>query len=488
MSENSPKTFQVYIDGDWTAGSSSKTFEQRNPARMSEVTSRFPSCTAEDTRKAIAAAEKAFPLWRDTPPLERAKYLKKAWNLMIQRREEISRVMTLENGKTLKESLMEIDAAISEMEFQIAEGVRMYGDTLPSGRPGVFAYSVRCPLGAVGIISPWNFPFNVPTRKCTPALMAGNTVVYKPASLTPQMGLKFTELFVDAGLPAGVFNLVTGSGREVGNTLVMDPRIKAISFTGSTAVGKGIQKLAAENLTRTQLELGGKNPIVVLEDADLDIAADAAVTATYACAGQWCTSTSRAVVVSSIIREFTERVVQKTKALRVGEGTTPGVDMGPVCGTEQLNTILDYIEKGKRQGAALLTGGHRLTGPEYDDGCFIAPTVFGAVRPDMTIAQEEIFGPVMSIIEVKDFEEAVQVANGVVYGLSSSIYTNDLQRALTFLERTDVGLTHVNMLTAAREPQLSFGGVKESGFGIPESGKTGIEFFTEHKVAYVKYR
>ena len=483
---NNMATFLNYINGEWIASEGGKMFEQNNPAHLSEVTGLFQFSTRNDTLRAIDSAEKAFPSWKKMSPHERADILKKALALMVERKEDIANVLTLENGKTLAESRGEINSAIKEMDFQISEGLRMYGETVPISIAGVLAYSVREPLGIVGIISPWNFPVNVPFRKCTPALMAGNTVIFKPASLTPRTGIKIVELFHDAGLPRGVLNLVTGSGKDVGNTIVEEPRVKAISFTGSTEVGIGIHKKASANLTRTQLELGGKNPMVVLEDANLEEAVSAAVKAAYACAGQWCTSTSRVILVKEIAAEFTEQVVEKVKSIRVGDGMEDGIDMGPVCGTEQLKNICAYIEKGKAEGAKLLTGG-RLTGGEYEDGCFIAPTVFAGVKPDMTIAQEEVFGPVLSIIEVRDFDEAIKVANGVRYGLASSIYTNDLKRALTFLERTEVGLTHVNMITAYKEPHLSFGGIKQSGVGIPEAGKTGIEFFTEHKVAYVKY-
>ncbi|MCF6287562.1 MAG: aldehyde dehydrogenase family protein, partial [Candidatus Hydrogenedentes bacterium] len=334
---------------------------------------------------------------------------------------------------------------------------------------------------------PWNFPFNVPGRKCTPALMAGNTCVLKPANLTPHTGILFTELFEEAGLPKGVLNCVTGSGNTVGETLVTDPRIKAITFTGSTGVGKGIAQKAARNLTRTQLEMGGKNPTVILEDADLDAAVDAVLKAAFACSGQWCTSTSRAIVASDIADVFTQRIVEKAKGLRLGPGTDSATQMGPVCGQAQLNTIMGYIEKGKREGATLLCGGNRLEEGDYAEGTYILPTVFGNVRPEMTIAQEEIFGPVLSVITVEDFDEAIAVANGVSFGLSSAIFTQDISAAMRFVEASEVGLTHVNTLSALKEPQLEFGGIKESGFGLPEAGRSGIEFFTEHKVAYIKY-
>jgi aldehyde dehydrogenase (NAD+) len=481
-------SFKMYINGKWVKSGSKRIFEHRNPARLSQVTGLFPMSTPEDSDHAITAAQEAFPDWRATPPNKRMEILKKVLIGMGEKRNDLARVLTIENGKTLAESQAEIDSAIEEMDFQIAEGLRAYGETVQVNASGVLAYSIREPLGVVGIITPWNFPLNVPVRKCTPALVAGNTCVFKPASLTPQTGLRFVELFQKAGLPPGVLNVVIGSGQDVGDAIVTDPRIKAISFTGSTEVGIGIHKKIAQNLTRSQLELGGKNPVVVLEDANMDDAVNAILKASYACAGQWCTSTSRAIVIEEIAGEFIERVLEKVKKIRVGNGLDEGVDMGPVCGKAQMEHILSFIEKGKQEGAQILLGGGRLNGPQYDDGCFIAPTVFSGVKPNMTIAREEIFGPVLSIMVVKDFDRAVEMANGVRFGLSSSIFTNDLSRALSFLEQTKVGLTHVNLMTSFKEPQLSFGGIKESGFGIPEAGKTGIEFFTEHKVAYIKYR
>ncbi len=480
--------FKNYIGGGWTGGSDGETFEQHNPADLREVTGLWPASTRGDVRDAIRAAQEAFPAWSSLSPLKRAEYLKRAHRGMVERADELAEVLTRENGKTLDESRAEINAAIGEMEFQINEGVRLGGETRPVSRDGVLAYSVRQPLGVVSIISPWNFPFNVPGRKCTPALMAGNTCVFKPASLTPRTGARFVELFVDAGLPPGVLNFVTGSGAVVGEEMITNPAIKAVSFTGSTQVGRRINQKASQIMARVQLEMGGKNAVVVLEDADLEEAVESAVTAAYACAGQWCTSTSRAIVVEDVAEAFVEEVVDLANQIVVGNGLEEGTTMGPVCGTDQLHSILNYIEVGRQEGATSVLGGRRLTGGEYDHGCFIEPTVFTDVTPDMTIAQEEIFGPVLSVITVGDFEEAIEVANGVDYGLASSIYTADLQRALTFLERTEVGLTHVNMMTALKEPQFSFGGVKASGYGIPEAGKTGIEFFTEHKVAYVKYR
>ena len=482
------QTFPIYINGQWEDMADHPTFEQRCPANLDEVTGLWPASTRGDAQRAIEAAQEAFGPWSRWTVQRRAAILKVAHEAMKRRRDEFAEILTRENGKTLTESRTEIDSAILEMEFQIHEGVRVYGQTAPSSMDGVFAYSTRQPLGVVAIISPWNFPFNVPGRKITPALMAGNTCVFKPASLTPQTGLKFVELFVEAGLPAGVLNFITGSGGTLGHELVTHSLVKAISFTGSTQVGRQIHQQAARNMTRTQLEMGGKNASVVLEDADLDQAAEAVAKAAFACAGQWCTSTSRAIVIHGVAAEFRERVLELTRQIKVGNGMDPAVAMGPVCGTQQLESILDYLKMGKEEGATPLCGGGRMTGGEHKIGCFVEPTLFADVQPEMRIAQEEIFGPVLSIMEVADFEQALQVANQVDFGLSSSIFTSDLQKAFTFLEETEVGLAHVNLMTAVKEPHLSFGGVKASGFGLPEAGHTGIEFFSEHKVAYVKYR
>ena len=480
--------FYNFIDGQWLPSSDGRFFAQQNPANLDEVTGMWPASARADAIRAIEAARQAYPGWRGLSPFKRAEYLKKALQAMLERRAELAEVITRENGKTLRESLAEVDSAVREMEYQIHEGLRLFGETAPSALDGVLAFSMRVPLGVVSVISPWNFPLNVPGRKITPALMAGNTCVFKPSSLTPQTGMRFMELFVEAGLPAGVLNFITGGGSTVGDELVTNSAIKAITFTGSTEVGQRINQKAAQIMARTQLEMGGKNPIVVLDDANLADAAQSAVAAAFACAGQWCTSTSRMIVDKKIAEPLKRLVLQEVQKIAVGAGLDPGSTMGPVCGMDQLKAVLRYIETGKEQGAELLFGGARSKGLTFDRGCFVQPTIFGAVTPDMTIAKEEIFGPVLSIMEADGFDEAIALANSVRFGLASSIYTADLRKAFAFLEKTDVGLTHVNMMTAYKEPQFSFGGVKASGFGIPEAGGTGLEFFTEHKVAYIKYR
>jgi aldehyde dehydrogenase (NAD+) len=464
-----------YIGGQWRPAASGRTFEQHNPAKLAEVTGTFAESGAQDADAAIAAAKAAFPEWRALSPQARKRFLEQSLGAMRARRDEIAAVITRENGKSLREARNEVDSGLREMDYQISEGLRACGQTVPVEAGGTLAYSTREPLGPVGIVTPWNFPFNVPSRKCTPALMAGNTVVLKPASLTPRTGLLYAELIAAGGVPPGAINCVTGAGRAVGNAIVGDSRIKAISFTGSTAVGKAIQVEAARNLTPTQLELGGKNPAIVLADADLDHAVAEIVRAAYTVAGQWCTSTSRVIVVEEIAEQLTSKLVAAVRGI-------------VVCGAQQQKDVLRYIDVGKAEGARLLCGGAALTGAAHDGGCFVAPTIFGGVTRTMKIAREEIFGPVLVIVTVRDFEEAVAVANDVAYGLASSIFTNDLKRALTYMERAEVGIAHVNLMTPMREPQLPFGGVKESGVGLPEAGSSAIEFFTHHKVCYVKYR
>lgn len=474
-----------YVNGQWAASSGSETYEQRNPADLTSITGVYQSSSQEDTRAAINAAQGAFASWSALSVYERGEYLKRVLELMKARIDSIAAVITAENGKTLQESRGEVNAAIAEMEFQIHQGLRLGGEIQPSRQAGVLAYQIRRPLGPIAVISPWNFPFNVPARKMTPALMAGNTCILKPAQLTPGSGEEFIRLFDEAGLPPGVVNFVTGSGRVVGEELVSNPAIQAITFTGSTEVGTAIHIKAAAGLKRTQLEMGGKNPLVVLDDADISAAAKAAAVAAFSCAGQWCISTSRTLVQKTVLQAFTDQLLERTKKIIVGPGNDPATTMGPVCGESQCTGILNGIETGKEEGAKLLTGGNRISNGDLAKGCFIEPTVFADVQPDMFIAQEEIFGPVLGIIPVDGLDDAIKIANGSKYGLGASIYTHDISKAMKFTEEIEAGLTHVNMHTAYKEPQLSFGGVKESGHGVPEAGKTGIEFFTEHKTVYI---
>lgn len=479
-----------FINGKWIDSASGATYEHLDPADLTKVTGVWPMSTTEDTRTAIDAAQEAFKTWSKISVFERAEYLKKAVALMAERVDEIGEIISIENGKILAEGKGEVNAALGEANHHINEGIRVVGpqETRPVSQDGVLAYIINRPLGVAGIITPWNFPFNVASRKMFPALIAGCPCVLKGAQLTPGSSAAFVKLMADAGLPPGVVNFVSGSGRVVGEELVTNPVVKAISFTGSTEVGIGINAKAGATLTRTQMEMGGKNATVVLKDANLEAAADAIILVGFLCSGQLCTSTSRVIVEKSVHAKVVDLLKQRVEKMVVGPGRDAKSTMGPVCGKAQLEEIMAGMEKAQKEGAEVVIGGNQLTADGFDKGCFIEPTLLDGVTSDMFIAQEEVFGPIISIMPVNDFDEAVEVSNATTYGLASSVFTNDLEKAMTFIDKSDVGLAHVNMHTAAREPQFSLAGVKASGFGIPESGHTGIEFFTEHKVAYVKYR
>jgi acyl-CoA reductase-like NAD-dependent aldehyde dehydrogenase len=405
---------------------------------------------------------------------------------MEKQKDELARTLTREEGKTLKESLVEVQRTINILEFTAGEGRRIGGETVPSETPRNFTYTIKQPLGVVGAITPWNFPVAIPVWKAAPALVAGNTVVLKPAELTPQTCVQICEIFEQAGLPAGALNMVLGAGEEVGDELLRSPEVRAISFTGSNDVGSLIYATAAKQMKKCQCEMGGKNPVVVLKDADLALAADSVVAGAFGSSGQRCTATSRVVVEESIANQFVEMIVERAKKLKVGNGLDASVDVGPLVDEQQHKTVLRYIEMGKKE-ATLLLGGGPPSGPAADNGYFVAPTVFDRVPWDSTIAQEEIFGPVLSVIRVPDFEEALRVANSVKYGLSSSIYTNDAVRIFEFIDRIETGMTHVNAPTVVSEAQMPFGGVKATGVGLREMGRVAIDFYTELKAVYIDY-
>ncbi|MFZ0787005.1 MAG: aldehyde dehydrogenase family protein [Candidatus Acidiferrales bacterium] len=471
-----------YINGRWVESRSTATLERRNPADLNEVLSVSPLSTRAEVGEAVAAAKAAFPAWRDTPAPTRGKILARAAALMEKRKEELARTLTREEGKTFKESLVEMQRSINILEFTAGEGRRIGGETVPSETPRNLTYTIKQPLGVVGAITPWNFPVAIPVWKAAPALVAGNTMVIKPAELTPQTCAQMCEIFEQAGLPPGVLNMVLGAGEEVGDELLRSPDVRAISFTGSNEIGSLIYATAAKQMKKCQCEMGGKNPVVVLKDADLALAADSVVAGAFGSSGQRCTATSRVVVEESIANQFVEMLVERAKKLKVGNGLDPATDVGPLVDEQQLKTVLRYIDTGKKE-AALLQGGGRAG----DNGYFVAPTIFDQVRWDSTIAQEEIFGPVLSIIRVPDFEEALRVANSVKYGLSSSIYTNDAARIFEFIDRIESGMTHVNAPTVVSEAQLPFGGVKATGVGLREMGRVAIDFYTELKAVYIDY-
>ncbi len=475
-----------FINGRWVESRSTRTVERRNPANLDEVIGLAPLSTREETREGIAAARAAFAAWRDTPAPVRGRVIAKAAILMEQQKEELARILTREEGKTFRDSLGEVQKSINILEFMAGESRRLGGETLPSELPKNFAYTLKQPLGVVAAITPWNFPVSIPVWKMSPALIAGNTVVFKPATLTPFTGAKVVEIFEQAGAPAGVLNMVVGAGGEVGDELLQHPDVRAVSFTGSNEVGSELYAQGARKMKKCQCEMGGKNPLVILADADLPLAVESAAFGAFASTGQRCTATSRVVVEEKVADRFVEMLVERARKFKVGNGLEPSVDMGPAVDEAQMKTDLRYIEIGKKE-AKLLLGGERLSGTGYDRGYFVAPTVFDQVQWDSNIAQDEIFGPVLSVIRVRDFDEALRVANSVRYGLSSSLYTNDAAKIFEFIDRIETGITHINSPTVGGEAQLPFGGMKATGVGLREMGRVAIDFYTELKTVYIDY-
>lgn len=477
--------YQNYINGVWCDSESKDCFTVADPADLRRICHSYPRSVPGDMNRAIEGARSAFQSWSGVSLAEKSGIMRRASNIIQENREQIARVITETNGKLLSESMAEIDAAVLELEYQIGEGERQFGQVGDGYGTSIMGYSRKEPLGVISAIIPWNFPFNIPFRKLVPALMAGNTAILKPASQTAAVGELVLHIFVAAGVPAGVLQFVTGSGSTLSQSLVAHKDIKAVTFTGSTEVGRKIANLAAKNFTRTQLEMGGKNPMLVLQDADLNAAADAVVVGAFSCAGQWCTATSRLIIEESIADALVDKVVAKTSQLRLGPGIDSTSSMGPVCGQHQLNSVLRHIEQAESEGARLLMGGCQTSDNELTHGCYVMPTIFEDVDEGMSLSQEEVFGPVLAIMRVSDYEEGLALANAVPYGLSSSIFTNDLDKALHFVEHTEVGLTHVNVHSAYKEPQHCFGGYKCSGFGLPEAGRSGIEFFQAEKSVYI---
>ena len=476
-------TFDNFVGGRWTSSKTGQTFENENPSARGSSLGCFQSSSPDDIDEAIGAAAAAFRTWRGTQVVERQQYVSEFLRLLKASRDELARIVTLENGKTIRESSAEVDSALVEGSYHLTQVSAFYGHTGPGAFRDITTWVQYQPLGVVGVISPWNFPMNVMCRKTLPALLTGNTVVFKPASFTPWSGVFMASLFERAGLPAGVFNCVTGAGSSVGNRLVEDPRVRAISFTGSTEVGKTIQARAARNLTRTQLELGGKNALIVMADADLDASLDAAVIAGFSNAGQWCTSTSRILLQRSIAGSFLERLIARCDTLIVGDGSLEATDMGPVAGPQQYRDIQTAIRKAQTDGARMVAGGDAGLPP---DGYFIRPTVFTGVRCDMDIFREEIFGPVLAVSEFDALDEALDVANDSIYGLSSAIYTRDIRTARRYIDGIEAGLAHVNVHTGYKEPSMPFGGVKLSGAGLPENSESGLEAFVDRKAVYLR--
>ena len=475
-----------YVDGQWVESRSGRTQERRNPANLDDLLGLAPLSSREEIHEAVAAARRAFPAWRDTPAPVRGRSILHAAQIMTEQKDTLARLMTREEGKTVSESLGEVQRTINTLEYMAGEGRRLRGETLPSELPRNFIYTLRQPLGVVGLITPWNFPVAVPVWKIAPALVCGNTVVWKPSELTPFISRQVVDIFAQAGLPAGVLNMVNGAGEEAGDELVEHPAVRAISFTGSCEVGALIYAKAARQMKKVQCEMGGKNPVVVLEDADLELAATSTVMGAFGSTGQRCTATSRVIVTEAIADKFVGMLLERTKQLKVGDGAEPGTHVGPSVDEAQFNKVQEYLAVGKKEGKPLC-GGERLRGGVYDAGYFTAPTLFDHVPPQARIAQEEIFGPVLSVIRVKDFDEAVAVANSIPYGLTASIFTTDANRILEFTDRIECGIVHINSPTVGGEPHIPFGGTKATGIGERETGSTAIDFYSELKVVYVDY-
>jgi alpha-ketoglutaric semialdehyde dehydrogenase len=478
--------FGLFIDGRWEASETSDSnFQTTNPA-TGEVLAVFAEGDREDVERAVKAASGAALKWRAFPAPKRGEILIKAASIMRRRKEELGRLVTREMGKVIAEGKGDVQEAIDFLEYIAGEGRRLTGETTPSELPHKFCMTIRQPIGIVGLITPWNFPFAVPCWKLGPALMAGNTVVFKPATLTPLCAATLVTILEEAGVPPGVLNVVTGPAGRVGTSIVDHPMIKAVSFTGSVDSGRDVYTRAANRIKRVGLEMGGKNPQIVMEDADLSLATEGALFGAFGTAGQRCTATSRLILHETIYDEMLDRLVSRTRALRIGDPLDPQIDVGPVCGPDQERKILNYIEIGIKEGAGLLLGGRKLMGVPYERGFFIEPTIFEA-RHGMRITKEEIFGPVLSVIKVRDYEEAIRVANDVEYGLSSSIYTNDLKLAYRAIDEMEAGITYVNAPTIGAEVHLPFGGVKNTGNGTREAGSTAIEEFTEIKSVFIDY-
>src|SRR3954467_12952201 len=487
LSASQTRVFKNFIDGEWVDASTGETFENRNPADTRDLVGIFQKSGREDVNTAVEAAKRAFQKWRLVPAPRRAEIVFRAAEILIERKEEFARDMTREMGKVLKETRGDVQEAVDTAYYFAGEGRRLFGPTVPSEMPNKFAMAVRTPIGVCGMIAPWNFPMAIPSWKLLPAIVCGNTCVIKPAQDTPLSTFNLVRVLMDAGLPKGVINIVTGFGPDAGAPLLDHPEVRAISFTGSSAVGKIIGTTAAKSFKHCSLELGGKNPMIVLDDANLDLAIEGGIWGGFGTTGQRCTATSRIIVQKGVYAEFVERYVEWAKRLKVGNGIDESVDMGPAVNENQLKTDLNYVDIAKSEGAKLKCGGHRLDQGDYQYGYFMEPTVFVDVDRKMRIAQEEVFGPVVSIIPCNDLEDAVQIANNIEYGLSSALYTRDVNRAFAAMRDLEAGITYINAPTIGAEVHLPFGGVKATGNGHREGGIGAIDFYSEWKSVYVDY-
>jgi alpha-ketoglutaric semialdehyde dehydrogenase len=480
------KTFQNYIGGEWVDSASGETFESTSPA-TGDTIGVFPKSNADDVDSAVAAAKAAFEEWRLVPAPKRGEILYRFANLLIEEKDDLTDLMTHEMGKVKAEAGGDVQEAIDMSLYMAGEGRRLFGQTTPSELRDKFNMSVRMPIGVVGAITPWNFPIAIPSWKIAPALVCGNTLVFKPASDTPALGERFVELLDEAGLPKGVINIVHGGGGAVGDRLVRHPDVPVITLTGSRETGVEVMRNAADGLKHVHLELGGKNAIIVLDDADLDLAVDGIVWSAFGTSGQRCTAASRVIVQDGAYEQLQSRLVSAAEGLRLGVGWEDDTDVGPVINKAALDKIHSYTGIGQDEGAKLLTGGEIPSGNGFEKGFFYRPTVFGDVDPQMRIAQEEIFGPTTALIRVRDIDEAIRVSNGIRYGLSSSIFTRDVNKAFRAMRDLQAGITYINAGTIGAEVHLPFGGTKDTGNGHREAGQAALDVFTEWKSIYVDY-
>ncbi len=481
------ETFSNFIGGQWVQASSGQTFTTRNPANIDEEVGTYPKGDASDARQAIEAAVEAQPRWAAVPAPKRGEILYRAANILESRAESVAREMTREEGKTLPEAKGEVGRAVNILRYFGGEGARLAGIAVPSERDRVFIHTLRKPLGVVGLITPWNFPIAIPAWKTAPALIAGNGVVLKPSDLAPLCALRMVEALDEAGVTKGALNFVTGPGSKVGNEIVINSRVRAISFTGSETTGSGIAIEGAKRRARVQLEMGGKNPTIVLKDADVADAVNTVVNAAFFSTGQRCTATSRVIVEEPLVNRFTEALVERTRKLKIGNGLEPGIEVGPSIDERQLGTVLEYVGVGQKEGARLEYGGERLGDGPLGRGYFSSPAVLTDVQPDMRVAQEEIFGPVLAVLPARDLNDAVRIANGIRFGLSAAICTQSLSAAFEFINQIEAGLIMVNLPSAGVEYHVPFGGSKESSMGVREQGPAALEFYTETKTVYLKY-
>ncbi len=480
------RSFKNFIGGEWTDAASGETFESLSPA-TGEALGTFPRSGADDVDRAVEAAKAAFAEWRLVPAPERGLVLLRFARLLEEAKDELTELMTHEMGKVWAEAGGDVQEAIDMSVYMAGEGRRLSGQTTPSELRDKFNMSVRLPIGVIGVITPWNFPIAIPSWKIAPALVCGNTVVFKPASDTPRLGERFVELLVDAGVPSGVVNIVHGRGGEVGDRLVRHPDVPVITLTGSRETGVTVMRNAADRLKHVHLELGGKNGIIVMDDADLDLAVDGILWSAFGTSGQRCTAASRVIAHEKVYGELQKRLVARAESMRLGPGWERDTDVGPVINRAALEKIHSYTGIGTAEGATLLTGGEIATEGELAKGFYYRPTIFADVEPGMRVAQEEIFGPTTALIPVKDFDEAIRVCNGIDFGLSSSIFTRDVNRAFRAMRDLEAGITYVNAGTTGAEVHLPFGGTKDTGNGHREAGQAALDVFTEWKSIYVDY-